>query len=159
MSAILRPSQWRCKSKDPVGRRIIGPYLTVSKRMGSGDNLFFYQRFKTLIRSVKPTLYLKSMPPVLLPFPTQVRQPPAFAFLCGKTFKYCFPVGPKPPPMRHRTHRVYRATVRTSPSLYPHRIRYLVEEPAYISMPPDTISVTANTPSGTRPGICFPKCL
>jgi hypothetical protein len=41
--------------------------------MGGGDNALFDQRSKTLIRSIKSALYLKSSPPVLLPLSAQVR--------------------------------------------------------------------------------------
>jgi len=137
----------------------VGQHLTVGDRMGGGDNGRSDQFLKTVIRSVKPALYLKAAPPVLLAFTTQVRKPPAFAFLCSKTFKNSVPVGPKPSPMGHRTHRVYRATVRTSPSLYPHRSGDPVKKSAYISMTPNTIAVAANTSSRSRPAKCFSKCL
>lgn len=138
---------------------IIDSYLTVSERMGSGDNVVFDQRFKALNRSVKPALYLKPSPPVLLPFPAQDGQPPTFGFFCRKTGKNGSTVSPKPSPMGNRTHRVYSAAVRASPPFHPQRIGYPVEESIHISMAPDTIAVAANTSSRTRPAICFPKYL
>jgi hypothetical protein len=138
---------------------VVDPYLTVGERVGGGDNVPSNQFLETLIRSVKPALYLKPAPPVLLAFTAQVRQPRAFAFLCPKTCKDGVSVGPKSSPVSHRTHREYRATVRTSPSLYPQRIDYCVEESGYISMTPDTITVAANTSFRPRPTICFSKCL